>query len=240
MTIQELYNWAKGDKIMFEWKIEDMALLNDKNVISLSKEKIYHCEPKVSREDKIAFVDSMQDGKLSYLLSLIAKFNDEKESLPKDNWGNIKTVSLKAWIKRNDKKYGRPIIDDWYHYGKYRILGSERYITNDYKGTYDTYNDLVDEAFHRQLKECERKEKEYFLEHDEYSILKKKFRERKYNTTFGVHIATCSDGKIYVIEDDEDHKEREITIEELKYLLARYEELDRLVEKITEETNIKF
>jgi hypothetical protein len=195
----------------------------------------------VNKEDKIAFVDSMQDGKLSYILALIDKFNEDKESLPKDKWGNVKTVSLNAWIKRNDTKYDRPMIDSMYHYGKYYILGMRRSIQNDYKGTYDTYNDLVDEVFHRQLKECKKKEHEYFLEHDEYSILKEKFRNKNYNTTFGVHIAQCSDGKIYVYGSsdsfDADNR-REITIDELKYLLARYEELDKLVEKITAETNI--
>ena len=62
---------------MFEWKVEDMALLNQKGGVFIGKEKIYDCESKVSREDKIAFVDSFQDGKLSYLLSLIDKFKED-------------------------------------------------------------------------------------------------------------------------------------------------------------------
>lgn len=228
---------------MFEWKIEDMVLLNEKDGSFLGKEKIYNCESKVSREDKIDFVDSLQDGKLNYLLSLMKKLSEEKDSLPKDRCGDIKTISLKAWIKRNDTRYGRPIIDDCYHYGKYRILGTERWITNDYKGAYDTYEDLVDEVFHRQLKECKEKEYKYFLEHDEYSILKEKFRNKKYGTTFGVNIATCTDGNIYIYENKDsfyDSEKRNITIDELKYLLSKYEELDRFVEKITEETNIVF
>ena len=177
---------------------------------------------------------------MSYLLELIGKFENDKLNMPKDNWGGVKTVSLKAWIKRNDKKYGRPIIDDYYHYGRYYILGMERWIESNSKGHYDTYEDLVDELFHRQLKECKKEEKKYFLEHDEYSILKEKFRNKNYNTTFGVNIATCSDGAIYIYEGDSfyESKRREITIDELKYLLSRYEELDKLVEKITVETNI--
>lgn len=223
---------------MFEWKIEDMALLNENGQIFFGKEKIYSCESTVSREDKIAFVDSLQDGKLSYILFLIEKFKKEKESLPKDQWNNVKTVSLKAWLKKNDTKYGRPIIDNFYHYGKFYILGTERWITNDHKGVYDTYDDLVDEVFHRQLKECEKKENEYFLEHDEYSILKEKFRNKHYDTTFGVNISFWSSGKICVY--DENNNERDITIDELKYILSKYEELDELVQKITEETHIKF
>lgn len=228
---------------MFEWKVEDMVLLNQNGGIFLGKEKIYDCEHKVSREDKIAFVDSIHDGKLSYILSLIEKFKEDKESLPKDQWGNVKTVSLKAWIKKNDTKYGRPLIDDWYHYGKFNLLGMDRYITYDGtydgKGTWDTYDDLVDEVFHRQLKECEKKEKEYFLTHDEYSILKQKLRDRNYHTTFGVHIGFCSDGEIYVYDNDHERR-RPITIEELKELLFKYEQLDALVEKLTSETHIVY
>lgn len=227
---------------MFEWKVEDMVLLNQKGGIFFGKEKIYDCEHKVSREDKIAFVDSLQDGKLSYLLSLIEKFETDKDSLPKDGWGNVKTVSLKAWIKRNDTKYGKPIIDDWYHYGEFHVLGCERWISNAFsKAHYDTYEDLVDEVFHRQLKDCKNKERNYFLEHDEYSILKKKFRERNYCTTFGVRIGDCSDGNLYIYDNDDDYDmRREITMDELKELLSKYEQLDALVEKLTAETNIVY
>ena len=53
------------------------------------------------------------------------------------------------------------------------------------------------------------------------SILKQKFRNKEYyNITIGVNI--CDQG------------------EELKYLLEKYEELDKLVEKITAETDIKY
>lgn len=225
---------------MFEWKVEDMKLLNQKGGLFFGKEKIYDCEYEVSREDKISFVDGLQDGNLSYLLGLIEKFNDEKMSMPKDSWGRVKTVSLKAWIKRNDTKNRWHIIDDAYNYGKYRMLGCGRYITSNYKGAYDTYEDLVDEMFHRQLIECEKKERKYFLEHDEYSILKRKFREKNHCTTFGVNIADCSNGKMYVYDADNDENRREITMEELKDLLSKYEQLDALVEKLTAETHIVY
>lgn len=223
---------------MFEWKVEEMALMNEKTKFFLGKERIFDCESEESREDKIAFVDSMTDGKLSYLLSLIEKFESEKEALPKDNYDNVKTVSLKAWVKRNDTKYERPIIDDWYHYGKYTILRAERYIQSNSKGIYETYEDLVDECFHRQLLECKKEEEKYFAEHDEYSILKKKYRERNHHTTFGVHICVWSSGRLTVSDDNDN--ERDITIDELKELLAKYEQLDALVEKLTAETHIVY
>lgn len=227
---------------MFEWKVENMALLNQTSELFFGKEKIYDCENKVSREDKIAFVDSLQDGKLSYLLKLIGKFNQDKENLPKDQWNNIKTVSLKAWIKKNDTKYNRPIIDNDYRYGRYYILGMKRSITYDSKGNRDTYEDLVDELFHRQLKKCEDEERKYFLKHDEYSILKSKLikYQDKYNTSFGVNFCICSSGKVSIYKDEDFIAEREITMDELKELLSKFEQLDFLVKKITEETHIVY
>lgn len=223
---------------MFDWEVEELKLYNQKGGLYLGNEKIYDCEHKVSREDKIAFVDKMKDGKLSYILSLFEQFEKDEKSLPKDQWGEVKTVSLKAWIKRNDV---RKLIDNSYKYGDIRFIGgrSIKYINR--KGAYDTYDDYVDEVFHRILKECENEERIYFSEHDEYSILKNKFLNlnKKYNTTFGVNISSWSSGKMGVY-DENSNAERKITIEELKYLLSKYEELDALVEKITKETHIVY
>lgn len=231
---------------MFKWKVEDMALMNNHADVynGRYKVRVYACENSVSREDKIAFVDGMQDGKLSYLMSLIEKFNNEKDSLPQkesltgESW--VKTVSLKAWIKKNDTKYNRPIVDDYYRYGKYNILGSERNIQNSCKGKYDYYDDLVDEVFRRQLMKCEDEEKKYFLEHDEYSILKKRFTfmDSAYGTRFGVNIHNWSSGRLTVADDNDN--ERDITIDELKELLSKYEQLDALVDKLTAETHIVY
>lgn len=229
---------------MFEWKVEEMALMNNHADVYNGRYKttVYSCESSISREDKISFVDSKTEGKLSYILSLIEKFNSEKEGLPKKNsmFGEpeVKTTSLKAWIKRNDTKYPQKLIDDWFKYGKYNLLGCERNIQFNRKGDYDYYEDLVDEVFRRQLMKCEEEERKYFYDHDEYSILKKRFREkqRQYGTTFGANIVTGSCG---VCVGDFDCK-RDISIDELKELLSKYGQLDALVEKLTEETNIAY
>ncbi|KAI4445354.1 hypothetical protein C823_007861 [Eubacterium plexicaudatum ASF492] len=231
---------------MFEWKVEEMVLMNNRHDVYTSRGKrktiIYDCEDSVSREDKIAFVDSKTDGKLSYLLSLIEKFNADKDNLPKKDsmfgGSEVKTTSLKAWIKRNDTKYSQNIIDDWHKYGKYNLLGCERNIQSNTRETYDYYEDLVDEVFHRQLIKCEEEEQKYFHEHDEYSILKKKFEEKQqqYGTTFGVGIVmgSCE----ICVGDFENY--RDITIEELKELLSKYDQLDAFVEKLSKETNIGY
>lgn len=229
---------------MFAWKVEDMALMNEKGRIFIGNERIYRAESSISREAKIAFVDCMQDGKLSYLLHLIKKFNEDSKNMPRDSWGNVKTVSLKAWIKRNDTQYPRPILDIDYHYGQYYLLGMKRNIQSNYKGNYDTYEDLVDELFHRQLKKCEELERIYFTEHDEMSILQKRFisYSDKYHTTFGVPVSIGSNYTLKLIEatENECRRERELTIEEVKELIGKYEQIDALIAKLTAETTIEY
>ena len=223
---------------MFEWKVEEMKLMNSQNNIS----GIFNCEYEVSREDKIDFVDSMQDGKLSYIIGMIRNFEEIKDTLPKDQYGKVKTVSLKAWLRKNDTFYNRPIFNNDFYHGKFYLLGMERFIDSNPLNTkgsyYDHYADLVDEVFHRQLIECRSLEKKYFREHDEYSILKDRFRHlsHEYKTSFGVHTGYCSNGEVYVY-DDENSEHREITIEELKRLIPLYDRLEMFIQELSEEVN---
>lgn len=224
---------------MFNWNVEEMKLLNENTRTYIGQKIIYSCEYTTSKEDKIAFIDTMQQGKMTYLLNLIEKFNKEKNDLPKNDWGQVKTVSLKAWLKRNDHEQ---LIDNYYHYGTIRFLNIERHIENaDHKRyMYDTFENFVDECFHRQLVKCKQMEKEYFLSHDEYSILKKEFREyaEKHGTTFNVDIMWSSDGKVYVYETMEN--KREITIDELKLLIGKYNELEAFIDSLSFDINIVY
>ena len=210
---------------MFKWNVEDMELMNSHKVVVYNgcKNPIYAIERDVSREDKIAFVDSMNDGKLSYLLELQEKFD-------------------------NDTKYARPIIDDGYHYGEYRLCGVTRTAlhfiqSKDFYRDYDTYSDFVDECFHRQLILCEDMERKYFREHDEYSILLKKIDDysREYGTTFGVHLGgNCGECYCYVYDEHDTMKNRKLTLEEARLLVSKYEELEDCIEKLSSEVSIKY
>lgn len=222
---------------MFDWKVEELKLINGKKKY-IGRQQIYAIEDEVSRDDKISFVDSRTDGKLSYVLALCEKFEAEKETLKKDDWGNVKTVSLKAWLNKNDT---RNICDTSYHYGSMNIYKSmKRFITSDpltSGGTYDTYTDLVDEVFHRVLCDCDIEETKYFKEHDEYEILKNSVNDYmdRYNVTFGVRIIT---GSVFAVGDFDKH--RDFTIDELKELVSKYQQIDNLVEKLTNETHIMY
>lgn len=207
--------------IGMEWKVEELKIMNNNFPEQFS----------ATREEKISFVDSFNDGKLSYLLGLIDKFNQDEPGMFKNRHGEVITASLKAWIRRNDTKYDRPLIDNEYDYGKYNLLGCKGYIQ--YNDCYD--KDLVDECFDRQIECLYLKEQKYFREHDEYEILKTKLRKYSnlYFTTFGVALIFCSNSDIYVGDE-----KRKITINEAKELLSKYEQVDNLIKRLTDETNI--
>lgn len=225
---------------MFIWNVADMELR--RHNVKINNTPFFSAESNTSREDKIAFVDSMNDGALTYLLSLLDQFEKDESAMPRDQWNSVKTVSLIAWCKRNDP---RGMIDRTWKYGMFRLLGTERYITSDrnHKGPWDHYGDLVDEMFHRQLIDCMRKEETYFKEHDPHQIALYRVRDYidKYHTDFGIHLAISSKDIVCLVPDGDMHKYMpQLTLEQCNFLIAKYEDLDRLIEGISKDAVEQF
>lgn len=227
---------------MFNWRVEEMKLM-EKGGVYQGDEKIYRPENTLTKDEKISFVDKNNDGNLSYLIDLSNKFNNDKNNLPKDQCGNVKTVSLKAWIKRNDTK---KLLDNSFHIGKAYIYSLQVYLQDNFKPIrstkYNTYNDLIDEVFHRCLKDCEKKEIQYFKAHDQYQISLTKLRKNsdKYRTNFGTKLSFCSDGTVSVYRNDNLDDMREITLEEANKLNKMYERLESFIKELTEENDIEY
>lgn len=219
---------------MFEWKPEDGRLMKEQ--MSYNK-KTYEFEDDVSREDKIQFLSSLND-KFATVIELFDKFSKEKADMPKDCFGGVKTVSLKAWLKRNDE---HRIFDAEYRYGKLRGLSGinmpERYIESNVKSGYDYYDDFVDETFRRTLQNtCLREEREYFRSHDEYQVLVDKTQQALSNGefyTFGIPVVYGTDG--IHISDDKHENYRRATLEELKALWNKNEQVREFVDMLTKE-----
>lgn len=220
----------------FKWKVEDLALMNDGCNIYIANEKIYRAENELTRQEKIDFLDDVNDGITSYILNLADRYEKDRDSLPKDNYGRVKTVSLKAWINRYDK--ANLVNNDAYNRG-ITVVPPYRYLNHLNENTVDictssTYSDYVDEAFHLQLKELEKQERRYFKEHDEYQILKAKVSEYsdKYGT-FGLNVWKTGDGLFFYKNDDVYCPRRQLTLDELKLLNGKYEEIESFYAKIT-------
>lgn len=156
---------------------------------------IYKIESELSLEEKIDFIDEVKEGLASYMLNILNLWDLKKEDMPKDTYGNTKTVSKKAWIKKNDNL---KIIDDWYKYGnyqmfktKYSLYEKDRYSLIVPKTEYGytllySGQHVVHQWFHDLLNELEIEELKYFRTIDSKQIKLTKVREfgDRYRETF--------------------------------------------------------
>jgi len=181
------------------YKVEDLRFYNmnasNKYVSNArntdGKFKIFEIEKQLNEEEKIKFIDNLKDGIASYMLNILQKWEAEKDSLPKDNWDNVKTVSHKAWIKRNDE---RKIIDINYKVGRYYVFGTDFKIMSvicpsteySYQMAY-TGENIVNQWFHDLCNLLYKEEQKYFQEHDIFEIKLSKLKElgNKHNIVFG-------------------------------------------------------
>lgn len=220
-----------------EWDVKDMKLMSQKRTKSKGRVYLYEEDTSLSREEKIAFIDQFHDGKMTYILKLIEKYENEKDSLPQEKkWGMPKTVSFKAWIRRNNSL---KMIDGTYDYGKIRFLKINKNIQRAGELAYlDSFEDIVDECFHRVMEECQVQEEAYFRSNDEYTVLKLQVLNRYHITTFGVKVITDSNNDIYIA--NEMGVKRLITLEELRQLTDGYKELDNMVRKMAKKFDITY
>ena len=234
---------------MFEWKIEETALLNEKrrrganSRYRLSNEYIFDAETETLREDKIAFVDSITDGMLTYLLKLAEKLDAERDKTPKDRWGSIRTNSFQAWLKRNDIR--GVCVTDAYYVGKIRTrvyegcaytLPDRRIQFLNEKRSYEHYDDYVNEAFHKVLYELCNEEQAYYESHDEYCILAQKAKEVIHTYgSFGGNIYTSSNGEIGVYRDDPYKSSRPLTKEELEVLIEKGRKVKEFMDELSKD-----
>lgn len=223
------------------YKVEELRFLKMKKVPVYQANpykrnglSVFKIEEELSVEEKISFIDALENGVATYLLDLLTKWEQEKGALPQDDFGNPKTVSKKAWIKRNDK---RRIIDFEYKIGNYYLFGtkftkmSTTCPTGEF-GYHLEYTDdhIVHQWFHDLLKKLELDERKYFKEHDPFQQKLEKVKDygRNYRECFG-----CEELNNMVWNNKEDVPE-----ERVDRYLAAYEELEQAIRKI--ELDLKF
>lgn len=180
-------------------------------------------------------------GVATYLWNIIDRFCEERVALSKDTYGYVKTVSLKAWLKRNDPM---SIVDNWYHYGTYRLFGYDSNINHQEKNsTYDVdrKDAIVNEWYKGLLNELLKVEEIYYTEHDPISngireIVK---LEKMYGCLGSERIASIAgNGLSYTRKDWLDWtKDPPVTVEEIDAILAAYDKTRKFIENISAEIN---
>lgn len=214
----KFYNMEKREKVVYN------------SVKRGNKIDVYEIEDKLSLEEKIAFIDELEDGLATYLLDILKKWEEEKDSLPKDMYDNPKTVSKKAWIKRNDPKN---IIKTEYRIGHFHVFGTEyTEMSIECSTTGYGYNllytgqNIVHQWFHDLCEILYFEEKKYFESIDSKCIKLKEVKElgHRYGS---FDIERLND---IVWNSKEDVSEAELDI----YLNA-FKKLERLQNAVCEE-----
>lgn len=210
------------------YKKEELKFLN-MNIIN----KIFEIEVELSLEEKIKFINEIEDGKATYLLNLFTKWLKDKETLPKGKYNKINTSSKKAWIRRNDKL---KIIDIEYDYGSYYFLGSKypdmdlKCPTTDwgYNKQY-TGSHIVHQWFHDLCIKLKNEENKYFKTIDPIEIKLKELKElaKGYNLSFG---NKCLNDILW-----NNKLKEELTEEKLDKFIETYNKLDKFVDKLSKE-----
>ena len=216
----------------YKWNVEDYKLMKERKYVMgrWKNEVVFKDVYRYSKEDKIAFVDSVIDGKLTRIIEAVKAYVNDVDTIKKDNWGYPKANSLNAWIKRN--KFD-DVIDTNYTPGQFRIFGMERKLWSAYeKFSYDNLADLVDEAFNRTLHHLADEEEKHYNDNDPYRIKFRAVREHPF-TGAVVDYDYSSGGKIFVT--DENDNRRNLTIEDMDKLLEAADKIKEYAEKVRSE-----
>lgn len=160
---------------MTKYNPEDLVLWNEfakakrANTDRRSVSRKYSLESSFTKAEKIETIDTYGSGHhkkiLTYAINLVNKWDKEKTSLPADKDGFVKTNSLKAWLHKNDPE---KLVDDWYHYGTFRICDTDFALCQevDQPSANIADDDCIDRLFHNLCEKQAIAEECIYLEKD--------------------------------------------------------------------------
>lgn len=213
------------------YKKEDLKLFNMKRNSILGRKDIFSIEDELTIDEKIKFIDEVKDNIASYLLNIFTKWENEKDSLPKNKWNLPKVQSFKPWIKRNDD---RKMIDTDYEIGSYYLFGTKYTemssicpnTENGYAMIY-TGDNIVNQWFHDLCIELYNKEEAYFKMTNPIQI--KISQVKEYAKKFNIYFDSKK------INDIVWNNDVNITEQELDIYLNAYEKIRKYINSITED-----
>ena len=229
---------------LINWKPEDQLLTKLNEEWSHKKKDVYEAIiNQYTFDEQCEILYHYGKGNIKRFMKLRDKFLEAVErgeiKKQKNGWNTYNTASVKAWCKRNGKTntycgYYSDVYDEYMSFSRY---GGMKLNSKDevfVKGAHYEMYEL--------LEHFERQEREWFREHDEYTILNdevfhilnKNYRiEAPHDANF--RISTGSKNYIVPYNADKDKVDwddkRNLTIEEMKAII----EFQTAFEKATED-----
>jgi len=193
---EQLKNYSIENLFFYNMDEHDMFLLNSK----------------LTLEDKIAFIDRIEDNFATKMLSLMKIWVNEKDTLPQ-HYGSPKTVSKRAWIKRNTQDFDIRISDKMSFY----FRSKEFSILSNMEDNITT----IHKCFSVLCEKLKNEERYYFKAHNSFYIKLERIKE--YHNEYGSLCNTVSD--IYWNGNEN------FTEEQLDYILESYNSIVPVFEK---------
>ena len=235
MNINDLMNWTPDKQILA--KETPTVFIN--HVWKYNRDHKYSITRVLTDSKKIDIINQ-HDKRFMPVLDLADKFQKEKDTIKKNYDGKINSVSYRAWLKRNDQKecvastyyLGRVYNYDKDHYNHYYIATL---------GEPQNRQEFINKVFDDLLSKLRGAEFEYFLDHDEYTVLKSELRtyNHAFKKTFNGPLGFCSNGRILVMDVDSD-AERDITMDELKTMISMYKQVEDFIAELSAKCDIKY
>lgn len=197
----------------FIWNVEDQKLRElskDEILDKYVKSNIYSLQEMQDAMDKYG-----NTAKWSVIWEKFELFQKEKDTIKKDKNGHYNTNSLNAWCKKNGvPQKGYNNSPGSYSMGYYRYINITTYDK-------DCIETLIPDLFYQFLDRLKGKEKDWFRDHDEYTIKCDKIYEninKHYPMPFSedIHFSAFFDGWIYGYHPEQ---KRKLTMEELDKII---------------------
>jgi hypothetical protein len=212
------------------YRVENLFFKNMSRAITIGNYKYFSIESDLAEEEKVEILDKYSDGLATYMISLINKWNNEKDSLPKDQWNDPKSVSKNAWIKKNDTK--KIIYISYNQAISYNMFGGKHKTLDTICGTMEyshnmayTGNSIINQWFYDFCETQLKKEQQWFKENDPKQIKLKQLKD------IGDLYRTCFDNMKLndVIWNNKDN----ITEEEIDLFMNAYKAIEKCISEQT-------
>lgn len=217
----------------FTWDVKEMKYMN---MNGYEREAVAE---QYSFTEKQAIIQEQGFFNFNDFWNKYTKFQAEKDTIKSrgTKWNGKPDYyysSLKAWCKRNGIK--TPSYTDSYEWLEFPVFYTGSWTKTCTLRLDNDMNDItktVNNSFLKMLSELAEKERAWFLEHDEYSILEKEadnyLWHGVYIPKFEMNICFGTQG-IFVKGDND--TERKVTLEELKQINEYYHKVEEAIKAV--------
>lgn len=216
--------------------------------------KAWKIESELTPEEKLEFLDSLEDGSVSKKLGLLEKFSKDVSSFTTTQYGALTVRAIKKWVAENNSegliKLRSARSNEWTITVQGEEIKLDRRI---FDGSFKDRNAYINRFFNAYLLRRESNEKWYMSEHSEENKIAETFDHDTWNysllyktiSAFGMSTRLARDeyDRAY-IEGRKKNEQDEVTFikltpDELAVLRKKTEEVEAFMKSLADSPEVK-